>query len=366
MFTMPYKRIAKTLVVAAVLLAACRGALADHTVFQKVAPSAVLIINSDSTGLAGFGSGVLVDHEQKVVLTAAHVVADMLEFKVVFPESQGGRIITSAMHYIEKDAGIEAELLAIDRKRDVALLKLPSVPAGVPAIRVADDSPLPGETIFAIGNSSLSEGGMFGIVNGMIRHVYKHPHFGITVINSSVATNRGDSGGPVVNTDGVLVGIVSNGTTGSGEGIQLVDYSIDVTEIRTVLKTAGVGDYRVVPAANAAVADSLLTQFDWETLRIIENSQLGSSNTTEANSTALGTIVIPEGLLDWPLPEPSQSPTAKPVNKPKDPLSQFDFSPFLIDDGALSSNRKTRKSLDRKTHEGKSYDLHSKANNKVR
>lgn len=233
-----------------VVLAASRPAYGSGSgceAFKRVAPATVLILSKEARGLRT-GSGVLIDRSRRLVLTAAHVAYGAKDMRVLFSEWNDNRIISSRTHYVRdfERRALTAKPVWFDRKRDVALLKLSRVPKNTQAVRLAKESPKPGETIFAVGNSSLNLGGLFGLVAGTTRGVYARSWDGVTVIDSTIATNQGDSGGPVVNANGELVGIVSMGTSGGNTlrtdsplySKQSLDLSIDISEIRKVLAAA--------------------------------------------------------------------------------------------------------------------------------
>jgi len=118
----------------------------------------------------------------------------------------------------------------------MALIRLERLPPGATAIPLAKEDPSPGQNVHVIGNSTLNEGGAFGYSTGTVRnaHYFSRPSFVFYSLTHHAPTNRGDSGGPVVNDDGELVGIVSQGTTGSQKE-QVVDHSVHVREIRRIL-----------------------------------------------------------------------------------------------------------------------------------
>lgn len=158
------------------------------------------------TGSMGLGSGVLV--REDVVLTAAHVVGNAEEIMVQFYDGEAVRATTER----------------INRLADVALIRLEkAVPDPHLAIIGNSDETRIGEDIFVIGAPlglpySLSR----GVVSG--RHLEdKLTSDGISAefFQTDAAINTGNSGGPMFNYKGEVIGIVSSILTRSGgfEGI---------------------------------------------------------------------------------------------------------------------------------------------------
>jgi S1-C subfamily serine protease len=222
----------------------------------------------------GYGTGVLVDADKGLVVTANHVPGKLDQATVVFAEFDArGRVIAERAHYFADGTprGVEATVIARHPKADLAVLQLATPPKGAVALPLAADSAAPGQAVHVIGNACLSRNAVFGNRSGEVDSVYQMPPspeyiMAAKVVATSIATNKGDSGGPVFNDRGELVGIVSSGTICWGTGFkadkndvaviarhplagqQVVNLSIDVTEVRAILQEAT----RVVTAKPAA------------------------------------------------------------------------------------------------------------------
>jgi len=163
----------------------------------------------------GGGSGVIV-HPDGLILTNKHVVFDTdAEYTVV-------------------TANLEeypAKVLSRDPINDIAVLKINA--KGLPAVRLGNSNKLElGQTVIAIGNAL----GMFsntvskGIVSGLSRSISAALGTDGTmehlkgVIQTDVAINQGNSGGPLINLDGEVVGI----NTAIIAGAQNIGFSIPI------------------------------------------------------------------------------------------------------------------------------------------
>ncbi|MCF7223496.1 DegQ family serine endoprotease [Marilutibacter chinensis] len=122
---------------------------------------------------------------------------------------------------------LEAEVIGSDEQYDVALLKIDAT--GLPFLRAADASlTRPGQWAVAIGSPfGLDHSVTAGIVSAVGR---SNPYSGqqyVPFIQSDVAINRGNSGGPLLNTSGEVIGINSQIFSNSG-GYMGVSFAIPI------------------------------------------------------------------------------------------------------------------------------------------
>jgi hypothetical protein len=218
------------------------AARANPAIYKQIAPSTVWFFEK------GSASGVLIDAERRLVLTAEHVVRARLRagrpnVKVIFAQKDAdNNILTELSFYgFEKKRvlAIAGRVIYSNRLKDIAIVQLDNVPPGIPAVPLAQVPPQPGDTIHVIGNSTFFNGGLFSYSTGSVRNSYYYDRFNQGDVFFALAhhapTNRGDSGGPVVNSKGELVAIVSQGTTGS-EAEQVIDHSVHIRQIRMALE----------------------------------------------------------------------------------------------------------------------------------
>jgi S1-C subfamily serine protease len=190
-------------------------------VFQRVNPSVVVVrakgrdlVARDGTSVlvkySEVGSGVLVDSDGKV-LTAAHVVQIADDITVEF---LGGE-------------SVAARVLASEVKADVALLQVSRVPAGIQPAPLGDSRQVQvGEQVFVVGAPyGIAHTLTVGHVSG--RHqpntIYAEMPLA-EFFQTDAAINRGNSGGPMFNMQGEVIGIVSHIVSKSGgyEGLGFV------------------------------------------------------------------------------------------------------------------------------------------------
>ena len=145
----------------------------------------------------GLGSGILISSDGQI-LTAAHVVQTAEDVKVVFKNNET----------------IPAKIIATEKNADVALIKLVWPPSDkkIHIPKVADsDLVKTGEQIFVIGSPyGLTQSLSVGHISG--RHEKKSVAHNMTLMEffqTDAAINTGNSGGPMFNMKGEVIGIVS-------------------------------------------------------------------------------------------------------------------------------------------------------------
>jgi hypothetical protein len=229
----------------ACLAVAAESVRADNAIYNAVAPSTVWFFER------GSATGVLVDVEKRLVLTAEHVVRDANRagrdtVNVIFAQiDKGNNVVVEKSSYgfeKKRKLAIQGRIVLSNRLKDLSLVQLEHLPPGVQAVPLAKRLPRPGDRIHVIGNSTYFRGGLFSYCAGSVRNSYQFDRFDEGNVFYSLAhdaaTNRGDSGGPVLNDKAQLVGIISQGTTGSGEGEQVIDQSVHLLTIRRFLEEA--------------------------------------------------------------------------------------------------------------------------------
>src|SRR3954453_10775911 len=135
------------------------------------------------------GSGFIID-TAGVVVTNNHVIADADEINVIMNDG----------------TKIKAELVGVDKKTDIAVLKFKPVKPLI-AVKFGDSDKLRlGEWVIAIGNPfSLGGSVTAGIVSARNRDISQGPYD--NYIQTDASINRGNSGGPLFNLDGDVVGV---------------------------------------------------------------------------------------------------------------------------------------------------------------
>jgi len=143
-------------------------------------------VTLDGSGV--YGSGVLVAPSDGLVLTNYHVVEGMTEPRVTFDD---GRTVT-------------AKVLEFDRELDLALLQVPPQ-KGAPPVWSDLAAIRPGDEVYAVGCPRRLA---FTVSRGIVSFVNRLVE-GTRYVQTDLPINDGNSGGPVVNERGELVGLMT-------------------------------------------------------------------------------------------------------------------------------------------------------------
>jgi S1-C subfamily serine protease len=185
--------------------------------FRKVNPSVVIVrtkrievapsADEPMAIIDGLGSGVLISNDGKV-LTAAHVVQTADVASVEFPDGQA----------------IIAHVIGSDIRSDVALLQLKEIPKGVAPVTLGDSDKVEvGDQIFVIGAPyGISQTLSFGHLSGRHRlPSINESATSVEFLQTDASINGGNSGGPMFDMEGNVIGIVSSimSRTGGSEGL---------------------------------------------------------------------------------------------------------------------------------------------------
>ncbi|MEW5743331.1 MAG: trypsin-like peptidase domain-containing protein [Myxococcota bacterium] len=141
----------------------------------------------------GTGSGVLL-HKEGFVVTAAHVVEDAEVIEVQWKDG----------------TSTGATVVSLSRTEDVALLKADEAPKNPTVVALGDSDALkPGQRVFAVGAPMGLE---HTLTAGVVSALRSNPERGFAprkLIQTDVPINQGNSGGPLFNDAGEVVGIAS-------------------------------------------------------------------------------------------------------------------------------------------------------------
>jgi serine protease Do len=161
----------------------------------------------------GIGSGFIIS-DDGYVLTNAHVVEGADEVTVTLTDRRE----------------FKAKVLGADRRADVALLKVEA--RNLPSVRIGDSDRIrAGEWVIAIGSPfNLENTVTAGIISAKSRDTGEY----LPLIQSDVAVNPGNSGGPLINMRGEVIGINSQIATLSG-AYNGISFAVPIDETMRVV-----------------------------------------------------------------------------------------------------------------------------------
>lgn len=224
--------------------------LADHgqeltaqEVYAKVNPATVLVV-AQAGESASIGTGVIMT-EDGYVITNAHVIS-------------GGE---SCWVMLAGGWDYDAELVGFDADQDIAVLKLVDA-EGLPTVEFGDSELAEvGDQVYAIGNplgvelrGTMTE----GIISAINRNVELEGRT-LNVLQTTAALNNGNSGGPLINRYGQVIGINTLKMSGTGAPdeatVEGLGFALPISSAYFVINDIiASGEYHGTPALGIMVS----------------------------------------------------------------------------------------------------------------
>jgi S1-C subfamily serine protease len=172
---------------------------------------------------AAAGSGFIIDTDKRLLITCRHIVADRKKVDVFFPWIRAGELVTHRRDYLGnrqelRDRGllVTGRVLKTSDELDLALVQLESLPPGTRAVKLAALRQQPGEPLRVVGHR-IDLDTVWNVTTGTLRAVGKltEGYFwrgkklaeNADVLIGQLPIEEGDSGGPVFNAKGEVVGM---------------------------------------------------------------------------------------------------------------------------------------------------------------
>ncbi len=219
-----YKRIFPQLLLLAISLCSVNQAFSQESLpelVRRVKPLVVAIATYDSQGEALMtGSGFFLRPGQ--VVTNLHVIRGAKRCEIKTLDGKGKVFPVKGT-------------IAIDEEGDLALLSVETPPERARTSDIANSLPDEGETIFVIGNPLKLEG---SVSDGIVSAVREVPNLG-KIIQITAPTSHGNSGSPVFNLKGQVLGVVTVKVT-NGQNINLAIAAARLEKLKPgLLRTLG-------------------------------------------------------------------------------------------------------------------------------
>jgi S1-C subfamily serine protease len=230
--------------------------LSDRAVYDLISPSVV-----DITATLGYddetasGTGFFVDPRRGLVLTNNHVIRDATSVTVAIPGSQ---------------RSYQAQIVGADPSADIAVLRI-MAPTGIPSTPIGDSATVSvGSTVVAIGNRAGAGGppvlaaGVISATSRTIQAADGASGFSETLHNMLQTTAKiqpGDSGGPLADSAGAVIGVDTAAGTGGAEAGYAIPINTAMSAERRIAAgrpspgiVLGVGGFLgvIVPSTTAA------------------------------------------------------------------------------------------------------------------
>ena len=249
------------------------------TAYAKVRQSVVRISDGEST----IGSGFLCDDNH--VITAYHVVENISDRYVVFPDGTVSLTTTAG----------------VSKQSDIAILTLKNK-ASVQPLALADSSKIKiGQPIIAIGTPfDLNDTLNYGIISQAGRFIKIDATAGArwvaNLIQFDAPVNPGNSGGPLLNSDGEVIGmVIARVRADEGDGIHYAVSSNKIQRVSALLIEEGHYDYPRMGIGITDLTPEKGLDEDLETINGVLVTSISSNSPAEKSGVNVGDIIIAIG-----------------------------------------------------------------------
>jgi serine protease Do len=261
--------------------------LTPREIYELDAPAVVMIIGYSNSGQRGSGGTGSIIQQDGYVLTNAHVVI----------EEQTGKPYPRLTVYLKPDhvsgelktdlsRSAKGRVVAFSQPLDLALLKLDGLPGPFPVLELDDSDRIEiGDRVVAIGHPE--QGGLWTLTTGTISAQFENFNAtkGKSVFQTETGLNRGNSGGPLLDTSGRMVGINTAIARLSSDGLPItsISFSLKSNVAKQWLRDQGVS-FQQIPPSDRPAADKAATR---------STAQPGESTTKLENPSAAPPTISP-------------------------------------------------------------------------
>lgn len=239
-----------------------RKRLSPEQVAEHLMKGTVWVFSGTNGQMETTGTGWVVDARQRLIITNQHVIMDPKNndqpnntIRVYFPVKQNGEYVKDKSHYLRNVKPSTGTVIASSRKYELALVQLDRMPAGVIALPLASKSARQAAQLHTMGGSPFGSELMWIYSSGRVRAIGNRMHAMQRVtrmIESTLRINGGNSGGPVVDDYGYIVGV----NEGKHRKAVNVSLQVDLKTLKTFLA-------RALPLVNPQSSDAYVRRGDW-------------------------------------------------------------------------------------------------------
>lgn len=283
--------------------------LSPREIYEQAAPGVVMVMgHADGGGKGSGGTGSIIQSEG-LVLTNAHVVIEEQTGKPFARLSvflKPARVTGESKRDFSRM--VRAKVLAYSQPLDLALLKLDGVTESLPLVDLGESGQARiGDRVVAIGHPE--QGGLWTLTTGVISAEVDNFN-GVTgkqVFQTETGLNRGNSGGPLLDGEGRMIGVNTAIARVAKDGLPItsISFSLKSSVAAQWLREQGVG---------------------------IRGAPLPTGQVQPMTDQALTPSVQPQAKpYQPPPPDPSIKPTVKPEVAPLVPARPYNLDQLISD-----------------------------------
>lgn len=312
-----FKRITALIAAAAAAAACMTVSVSAESAVQNAMESVVLISCSDiDSGGSGFAIGEM-GEDPKYIVTNSHVI------------SIGGHVSSDIEVIFSGTANkfMIAELIAVDSSKDLCILELPEATSERKPISLCtSDNVYNGDDVYALGypQYSMDSGIKFyqkfdkddiTSTKGNISQITKINNSGAIATNvylTDAALSNGNSGGPLINKNGEVIGINSWNTDSIVESTN-GGYSIMVDELIPLLNSNNI-PYTL--AGSGSVSDASDSVSEPDAVPVSEPEAKSENNNTALIIVLVAVVAVAAVVIVVVVTRSKKAPAARPVPQP--------------------------------------------------
>ncbi len=229
--------------------------LTPREIYEQRSPAVVMVMGHSNAGRRGSGGTGSIIQQDGLVLTNAHVVI----------EESTGKPYPRLTVYLKPDRvtgdpkadlsrGVKARVVAFSQPLDLALLKLEGTSGPLPVLELSDsDGTEIGDRVVAIGHPE--QGGLWTLTTGTISAEFENFQGtkGKSVFQTETGLNRGNSGGPLLDVSGRMIGVNTAIARVAPDGLPItsISFSLKSNVAKRWLREQGIGLQQVLAPSDA-------------------------------------------------------------------------------------------------------------------
>jgi len=292
-------------------------AFTPREIYQKTGPGVVLILSSEGSGMGSVGTGSII-REDGLIITNAHIFVKQGSSKLksdiaVFlkPERVTGN------HKKDLSQKYRGRMVSYDIPLDLALIKIVDINKPLARVDFAEAENVGiGDKVYAIGHPE--QGGLWSLTTGVIS-AFRVNYGGVPgkdLFQTDASINRGNSGGPLLDEGGVMVGINSMIARKAADGLTITDVNYSIRSNVAIKWLNSLGYHFVAKKETVAVAPEPVKE---KTVQPKEPTPAPKAEPVKEEPRKEA-MAKPEPVKEKPVqPEPKAVQPAKPKEKPVQP-----------------------------------------------
>jgi serine protease Do len=290
-------------------------AFTPKEIYQKTGPGVVLILASEGSGMGSVGTGSII-REDGLIVTNAHIFTRKGSSKLksdiaIFlkPERVTGN------HKKDLSQKYRGRMVSYHIPLDLALVKIVGI--NIPLTRVdfaeAENVGI-GDQVYAIGHPE--QGGLWSLTTGVIS-AFRVNYGGVPgkdLFQTDASINRGNSGGPLLDEEGVMVGINSMIARKAADGLTITDVNYSIKSSVAIKWLNSLGYHFTAKKETVAVAPEPVKE------KAVQPKETTPAPKAEPVKEKPGkeAMAKPEPAKEKPVqPKPKAVQPAKPKDKPE-------------------------------------------------